>query len=149
MLVLLFACKHKPTDDELRQELSGKLSAISTGVSANVSDGIVTLSGDCPDENCKIASESAAKEVKGVKQVVNNIAVTPPAPPPVVTISGDDSLKNALTAVTNDFKTVTTAVNDGVVTLTGEIKRSDLTKLMQRVSALKPKRIENKLQIKK
>lgn len=148
MLVLLLACKQQPSDDQLRQEVSGKVSAISTAVTASVSGGIVTLSGDCPDDNCKIASESAAKEVKGVKQVVNNIVVTPPAPPPVVTISGDDSLKNALTAVTNDFKTVTTTVNDGVITLTGEIKRSDLKNLMERVHALKPKKVENKLQIK-
>jgi hyperosmotically inducible periplasmic protein len=151
VLVLLFACRRGPSDDQLRQQLSGKLSAVSSAVSASVANGVVTLTGECPDEACRTSSESAAKEVKGVKQVVNNITVappTPPAPPPVATVSGDDSIRNALTAVTKDFKTVTTSVNDGVITLTGEIKRADLTKLMERVHALKPKRVENKLQIK-
>jgi osmotically-inducible protein OsmY len=48
---------------------------------------------------------------------------------------------------TKDFAGVTAAVNDGIVTLTGTIKKADLPKLMQSVSSLKPKKIENKLTV--
>ena len=43
---------------------------------------------------------------------------------------------------------VNAAVSDGVVTLTGEIKRSELPSLIQKLNEIKPKKIENKLVIK-
>jgi hypothetical protein len=43
---------------------------------------------------------------------------------------------------------VSATIQDGVVTLTGEIKRADLQKLMKSLNTLKPKKIENKLTIK-
>ena len=39
-------------------------------------------------------------------------------------------------------------VKDGVVTLTGEIKKASLPKLMQSLMALKPKKVDNKLTVK-
>jgi len=73
--------------------------------------------------------------------------VTPP-PAPVV-ISPDDSLKTSVTAALKDFPTLTADVKDGVVTLTGEVQRSALPKVMQALSALHPKKIENKATVKK
>ena len=40
------------------------------------------------------------------------------------------------------------SVNDGVITLTGEINKADLPKLMQKVNALNPRKVENKLVVK-
>jgi hypothetical protein len=39
-------------------------------------------------------------------------------------------------------------VSDGVITLTGEIKRAELPGLIQKLNEIKPKKIENKLVIK-
>ena len=39
-------------------------------------------------------------------------------------------------------------LKDGVVTLTGDIKRAELQKLMMTLHTLKPKKIDNKLTIK-
>ena len=81
-----------------------------------------------------------------MKSVVNNIVVNAPAPTaPTVEITQTDSLKTAVDALVASYKTVQASVNDGVVTLTGEIKRSQLTTLMQSVSELKPKKVENQL----
>ena len=63
-------------------------------------------------------------------------------------VTSSDSLETAVNALVKSYKTVEADVNDGVVTLTGEIKRSQLTTLMQSVNELKPKRVENKLVIK-
>jgi len=77
--------------------------------------------------------------------VVNNITVAAP-PPPV--INPDAALNTALSDIVGAYNTVKATVADGVVTLTGEIKRSQLTELMQKISAINPKKIENQLQIK-
>jgi osmotically-inducible protein OsmY len=46
-----------------------------------VKNGVVTLSGTCPDESCRHTTEVNAKKTAGVKEVVNNIIIsTPPAP---------------------------------------------------------------------
>ncbi len=49
---------------------------------------------------------------------------------------------------TKDHPTVKASVNNGVITLTGEIKRDQLAKLMMTLNTLKPKKIENHLTIK-
>jgi osmotically-inducible protein OsmY len=82
-----------------------------------------------------------------VKEVVDNATVTPP-PPPVV-ISPDDSLKTNLTTALKDYPSLNVDVKDGVVTLTGTIKRADLPKAMQAITALKPKKIDNKATVTK
>ena len=86
------------------------------------------------------------KAVKGIDQVVNNITVAPP-PPPVVTITPDDSLKTAVQSAISEYKGVQASVSNGVVTLTGETSRKNLQDIMQAVTAMKPKKIENKLTI--
>jgi len=65
-----------------------------------------------------------------------------------VVISADDSLRNMLTDATKDFPGVTASTDQGVVTLTGEITREKLPKLMMSVNALHPKKVNNKLTIK-
>lgn len=136
----------KPKDSEIQQNLTTALSSYQ-GVSASVTDGVATLTGEVTDPATKTNAEEEAKKVKGVKSVVNNLTVAPPPAP--VSISADDSLRNAVNAaISSDYKDVQATVNDGVVTLTGSIKRSDLPKLMQKVNEMRPKRVENQLVIK-
>lgn len=144
MILIMSSCGN--SDKKVAEEVNTKLAAANPNLQATVADGVVTLTGNCPDDPCKTAGEAAVKEVKGVKQVVNNITVTPPEP--TVTINPDDSLTTAVNNTLKNYKTVKADVKDGVVTLTGEIKRSQLSELMQDVTAAKPKKIENKLKIK-
>ncbi len=60
----------------------------------------------------------------------------------------DAQLMSALVDALKDNPTVVAAVKEGVISLTGEIKKSDLPKLLQKVSALKPVKIDNQLTIK-
>ena len=139
----LTACGPKDADIKtgVDQAIAG-----AQGVTAAVANGVVTISGQFADEATKASTEAAVKAVKGVKSVVDNATITPPAP---VVISPDDSLKTNVAAALKDFPTLSADVKDGVVTLTGEIKRADLPKAMQALSALKPKKIENKATVKK
>ena len=91
---------------------------------------------------------TTAEGIKGVKSVVNNLTTTPPPPPPPPAISPDSALTQGVTDATKDFPTVKATVNNGQITLTGSIKRSDLKTLMQSLNSLHPSKINNQLTIK-
>lgn len=144
--VLFFSCK--PKDSDVQAKITEKFAATPecTGASASVADGVATLTGEVKDDACKNMAETTAKEIKGVKSVVNDLTTTPPPPAPAV--NPDSELTKGVTDATKDFPTVTAAVNNGEITLTGSIKRADLQKLMQTLNTLKPKKINNQLTIK-
>lgn len=139
-----FACA--PKDADIEKSVSAAIAAY-PGVSATVVDGVATISGEVSDEAAKAAVESAAKAVNGVKSVTNNLTTPPPPPPPVVEINPDETLQKAVSTILSEQKQsgVTATVKDGVITLTGEIKKADLQPLMQKLNETKPKKIENKL----
>ena len=85
---------------------------------------------------------------KGVKQVTDRVVVTPPPPPAPVVIAADDPLTKNVNDAIKDYPGVAATVKDGEVTLTGEIKRANLQKLMMNLQSLKPKKINNQLTIK-
>jgi len=145
--VCLFACK--PNDSKLQQAVNEKLTT-TPGVSATVQDGVVTLSGEVTDETAKQTAEDAAKNVKGVKSVVNNINVkVPPPPPPPVAINPDDILKKTLDSAfaAAGYTGVTVTVANGEVTLDGTAKKADLRKIMQVAQETKPKKVKNNLKL--
>ncbi|MBO9619656.1 MAG: BON domain-containing protein [Niabella sp.] len=149
-VALVFAlpsCKGK-SDADIKKDVDAKLasSADFSSLTADVKDGAVTISGTVKDDAAKTAVEPAVKEVKGVKSVVNNATVPPPPPPP--TINPDDILNNTLKDAIKDNAGVKAEVKDGVVTLTGDIKKADLPVLMQKVMGTHPKKVENKLTVK-
>lgn len=153
MMVFSLACGGGPSDAQLEKDLATTINTSYPNVTFTVKDKVVTLSGSCPDEACKSSAESAAKGLKGVKSVTNNIEVAPaaavtpaPASPEIATT---DSLTTGLNSLLSAYKGVTGTVENGVITLTGEIQRDKLRPLLQSVNELKPKKVEkNKLVIK-
>jgi osmotically-inducible protein OsmY len=108
----------------------------------------VTLSGEVKDDATKAAVESALAGIKGVKSVVNSLTVPPPPPPPVV-INPDDLLKKAIdsTFTAKGISGITAAISNGEVTLTGEVKKADLQKVMQAAMESKPRKVNNQMKI--
>ena len=136
------SCKGK-SDADLKTAAEAALQANPdlTGAMVEVKDGVATITGELKDAAAQSAAETAVQGVEGIKSVQNNTTVTPP-PPPVV-ITADDSLTTAVKDAIKDHPTVSASVTDGVVTLTGEISKSDLKVLMQKVQATKPKKVES------
>ena len=66
----------------------------------------------------------------------------------MVTVSPDDSLTTMAKDAVKDYPGVTATVNNGEVTLTGDITRAKLPKLMMAVNAMHPKKVNNNLTIK-
>lgn len=86
-------------DAQVAADLKSKVASAAPGASAAIKDGVVTLSGQVDSEAVKSLAEQTAREVQGVKNVVNNLTVKPApvaaapekaAPPP---ISADDNAK--------------------------------------------------------
>lgn len=146
----LFSCKDKQSDAEIKAAIDQKVQNNEgmKNLTASVSNGVVTLNGSCKDEECRKDCAEAVKDVKGVKQVVNNIDIASTAAAPSVQISGDDQLRSDLNNVLKSYSTVQADVNDGVITLRGEIKRDELQNLMVALNDLRPKKIDNQLAIK-
>jgi osmotically-inducible protein OsmY len=135
----LYACK--PKDADIQKAIDTALVSMD-GISSNVTEGVVTLTGTVASEEAKAAAETAIKSVKGIKSITNNIQVVLPV------ISGDVVLTEGLKTALAAFTGVTGNVKDSVITLTGEIKRDDLQKVIMAVQALRPKKVENQLTIK-
>jgi hypothetical protein len=84
------------------------------------------------------------------KDANNNVDTTTtiaPTPAPVE-ISADNNLTTGVKDATKDYPGVNATVNNGEITLTGQIQRSKLPNLMQSLNSLRPKKINNQLTIK-
>lgn len=136
------SCKSGPKDEDVKASVQSALQANpeTSGLTADVKDGVATISGEAKDESAKARATELATAVKGVKSVQNNATVAPPPPP--VEITADDPLSAAVRDATKDYPTVNASVSDGVITVTGEIKSASWRKLKMALDGLKPKKVD-------
>jgi osmotically-inducible protein OsmY len=139
------SCKGENRDADIQTAIASKTAtdAHLAGVSATVENGVVTLIGQCEDEACRDNAEKTVKKIEGVKKVVNNITVTP-----AVVITPDNELRDKTKNIVSKYKNVRADVNNGIITLRGEVKHNQLQQLMMDLNALRPKRIDNQLIVK-
>lgn len=146
--VLFISCG--PNDEKLAENVRSGLTVLDRNIQASVKDKVVTLSGEVTDEATKNSAETSVKGIKGVKSVVNNIMVKPmeQAAPPVA-VNADDQIRQSVTSsfAGKNIQGVNVSVANGEVTLTGNVKRADLTKVMQAANESKPKKVINQLTI--
>lgn len=141
LAVAIAACA--PKDADIKASVDKAIAGVQ-GVTVDVANGVATISGQFADSAAKASAEALVKAVKGVQSVVDNATIVPP-----VVISADEMLKTSVATTLQEYSTLKADVQDGVVTLTGEIKRADLPKVMQALSALNPKKIDNKATVKR
>jgi hypothetical protein len=81
--ILAVAC-NKVNDETITTEIKAKMYSEPSLKSANVNvsskDGIVTLTGEVPDDAARLAAETIASKTNGVKQVIDSTTMPPPAP---------------------------------------------------------------------
>ncbi len=146
LIIGIAGCKEK--DSNVQASIIEKFKSIPelSNLSTEVKDGVATITGEVKDESTKSLVTETAKGVKGVKSVVDNTTITAPVISPV--IENNEGLTQGVNDAVKDLPTVHGEVKDSVVILTGDIKKSELPKLMQVIHSLKPKKIENKLTVK-
>jgi len=74
-----------PNDDAMATALHSRLAADSAlgsePIQSSVKDGVATLNGTVSDDAARSLAAADAAQVPGIKTVVNNLTVQPPAPP--------------------------------------------------------------------
>jgi len=141
--VVLYSCN--PSDEKVQNAVETALTTSgNTAIGATVKDGIATITGTVESEEAKAAAESAVKAVKFVKSVDNKIQVVVP-----VKINPDDTLTTTINEGLKaaGFPDVKVAVSNGEVTLTGDIKKADLQKVMEIANGASPAKVINQLTI--
>ena len=143
--VCLFACQ--PSDSALQKEVNEKLSLV-PGITAEVKNGIVILSGEVSDEVAKSAAEDALRGVRGIKSVQDNITVKAPlpaaSPPQTAAVADPDQLlKKKLDAVyaANGFTDITVTISAGEITLDGTAKKKQLRKVVRLAQQASDKKV--------
>jgi hypothetical protein len=83
LLLFAFAC-NKPSDDAVTTSVKAKLYSEpllkSASVDVSAKDGIVTLTGQVPDDAARLAAQHIAATTPGVKTVVDQTTMAPPPP---------------------------------------------------------------------
>lgn len=140
LAIATVSCKSKVSDADLRAKVENSISN-NSGVTVDVKDGVVTLSGTVATEDERMAIENSAKaaDSKGVKSVVNNIVVQAPQ---IDINSNDADLKAKVVDATKDFPSISATVNEGVITVTGTIEQARVQVLKQSLDALSPKKVD-------
>lgn len=146
--ILIAACKNNPSDTQIQQTVSEKLSPNGENnsyqgfakVQAATNEGVVTLTGECEGSNCADSAASLVRNIDGVKDVVNNVKE--------IAAETDLTLRTSIQAVISKYEGVQADVAGGVVVLRGQIQREQLQPLMNELSVLNPKKIDNQLAVK-
>lgn len=139
----------KQNDQKINSEVEKVLKERYPAITSSTKDGVVTLMGMVDSEQEKVAAGESARSVSHVKDVMNNIQVREPEPAAPV-INPDQTIKNDITSKleTGGYKDVKVEVTNGEVILSGDLKRSDLKKVMQIANESKPKKVTNNLKLK-
>ena len=116
-----------------------------SGVQITVLNKVATLTGVVQDDAIKTYAENQVAEVENVESVINQLEVVPPAPDYSVI---DSTINAGLQDALKDHKTVTATVQNGIITLEGEIRQRDLPTLMQKINALQPEQVVNNITVK-
>ncbi len=127
------SCKPKDADIKAKVEEALKADNMMTGTTVDVNEGVVTLGGQCKDDECKAHCQKTVEGVKGVKSVVNNCMIAAPATPPPASMTTelDAATQQKVKDGLKDIKGVTVTFEGGKAVLSGEVSKADRTKIMQ------------------
>ena len=152
--VAFTSCKPKDSEIKANVETALKADMKMAGTAVDVKDGVVTLSGECTDAECKAKCESTAAAVKGVKPpVVNNLTVAAPVvvePAPASTTTMlDAATQQKVKDGLKDMPSVSVTFADDKAVLAGEVTKAQRMTIMQMLMAAKVKSDVSKLMDKK
>jgi hyperosmotically inducible periplasmic protein len=150
-VMIISSCS--PSDEQITESVQQALSANTSlsPVSASVEEGIVTLTGEVENDELKAQAENSITGVKGVKGVVNSVTVKPKGPSAEeLKKAADDAIFARVNENLAKYKVqgITASVADSIVTLTGNVKRSNVQNAMKAAMESGAAKVENKMTIK-
>jgi hypothetical protein len=143
LLILLVSCSQSEKDKGIKEMIAtnAKKEVAFAGVNFTVSNGVVTLTGNCPSEKDKSKVEETVQNTNGVKQIINQIVVAP------VVLTNDHPLQQSVDSVLMKYPTVTGNVKDSVILIQGNIGSKKAQKLIKALQSLKAKGLTNEMVI--
>jgi len=135
------ACNSKPSDTEMQQSITKRLSGNENykDVTVSVKNTTVTLNGNCAGENCAPEIGTIVKENKYSSSVINNIQEKS-------TIAAV-SLNTSLQRIISHYPGIQGEISDSIITLKGSIKKENLPGLMDEISALHPRKVDDQIAV--
>jgi len=146
---LLLVCSGcgAPGDGEIRSQIESALrsDASTANVTVSVSERVVVLSGEVPDEAARLRAGRFAR-VRGVKEVRNELKIIT-APPGER--ADDDAIRQKIESALRekDCGQIGVSVKDGTATLSGDIDRLKVGECVMAAQVIS-KKVENKLRFK-
>jgi hyperosmotically inducible periplasmic protein len=142
------SCKKKVKDEDIQKEVMAKLGGMGDmmkGANATVAGGVVTVTGECKDQEChdKCKKDLEDAKIKGVKSIDFKCTIAPP-PPPVMPSGDDAKLTETGNAMLKDMKGAAMTVSGGVVTITGVTDVAKRGMLKQALTKAGAKNVEFK-----
>ena len=134
------SCKsHDDKDKQIKEDIE---KILVPGVTVTVDRGVAKITGEFDTEEMHNSVLKDAKKVKNVKSVLDD-AITRAVPTPTQA----NNFEEKIDAILVLYPMVKATINDGAVTLTGELERSELPGLMQKINETQPKKVENSIKI--
>ena len=138
-----------PDDGEIERAANRALrwdARVPRGLRAEVSGGVLRLSGAVARFRQREAAEEAVRNLMGVRDIVNQIALLPAAPPAHLTREVEAALRRQLGPAS---RVVSVTAAQGVVTLRGLVPRFALLGQIERIVWSIPgiTRIDNQLEV--
>ena len=138
-----------PVDRQLERAANRALrwdARVPKGLRANVRGGVVRLTGAVERFRQREAAEEAVRNLMGVRDVVNDIALLPAPPPPALTREVEAALERRLGPAS---RIISVTAAQGVVTLRGLVPTFALLGQIERAVWAIPgiTRIDNELQV--
>ena len=134
------------SDEDIQKDVADQLSNRGSAstldyakVQATVKDGNLTLTGNCQGENCVDSLSARLKEIDGVKEVKNDVKKAD--------ASTDLTLRTSVQSIISKYQGVEADVAGGVIVLRGTIQRDQVQPLMNELSTVGAKKLDNQLAI--
>lgn len=125
-------CQSKSKDADIKTAIETKFKndPIAAHITADVKDGIVTLSGECMNDPDKENLTRIAETIPYVKSVVNNCSVAG---------NSDDFINNKISQIISDYPYIKIGAMNGIVSVAGGLKKEEWQRLKTYVDNLHPK----------
>ena len=134
------SCKPKDSDIQAKVETALKADAMAANTKVSVVDGVVTLTGECKDAECKAGCEKliTTAAIKGVKSITNNCTLPVVAAPASLTTTLDASTQQKVKDGLKDMVGLTLQGFSGKgAIVNGSTNAAGKLKLMQMLASAK------------
>jgi len=137
--ILFLGCKSQDKDIKKAIAVHAKEELMFAGINYIVTNGTATLTGNCPSQELKNKLVKRIRSTSGVKSVIDKTVIGS------VVLDYDFVLKQKIDSVLSRYASVESSVKNGVVVLTGDLKKDESEQLLQSLNRLSIKNIVNNL----